>query len=119
MDGEVIKNYLRGKKISVSEVARRMGVPQQNLASCLNSKDIKTGVLENVAEAIGISPAYFYTGDNSSSAVANNSPNATVTSNNQQETVIRIFEKQLDVKDRQIESRDRHIDALTQVILKK
>lgn len=110
MDGEVIKSKLREMKISVSEVARRMGVAQQNLASCLNAKDVKSGVIEDIAAAVGTSPSFFYSsGDVTNSAVANNSPHATVTNKTEGLTAVRVLERQLEIKDAQI---DKLIDII-------
>lgn len=109
MDGEVIKSKLREMKISVSEVARRMGVAQQNLASCLNAKDVKSGVIEDIAAAVGTSPSFFYSsGDVTNSVVANNSPHATVT-NKTEGLAVRVLERQLEIKDAQI---DKLIDII-------
>lgn len=101
MEGEFLKNELRRRKISVSEVARRLGVPPQNLSSALSNGDIKTGVLEDVAKAIGVSPAVFYNGDSGGVAVVGEVHGSTVIG--RQDGATEALVKQLDVKDEQID----------------
>lgn len=110
MDGEVIKNALRRRKLSVSEIARRLNIPQQNLASALSSKDIKTGILEDVSKALGESPAYFYTGESSGSAVVGTANQSTVIG--KQDGGTRALERQLEVKDGQIDRLLKIIESL-------
>lgn len=104
MDGKKIKEILAQHGISATEVARRVGMSQQSLSSQLSSDNIKTGTLEMVANAIGLSPASFYTGDNSGTAVVTHAERSTVIG--KQETcaaAIAALERQLQVKDGQID----------------
>ena len=44
----------------MAEVARRLGTSQQNLTCALNKEDIRTGLLERVAEVMKRPLAFFY-----------------------------------------------------------
>jgi len=46
--------------LTVAEVARRLGTSQQNLTCALSKEDIKTGLLERVAEVMEKPLAFFY-----------------------------------------------------------
>lgn len=113
MEGKKLKEFFIREGVSLSEVARRLGVSQQNLSSLLSSDNIKTGTLEKVAEILGKSPAYFYTGDNSGTAVVGTAHQSTVIGKQDNGfTAVKVLEKQLDIKDKQIET-------LMDIILKK
>ena len=111
MEGEYLKEILRKRKISISEIARRLNVPPQNLSSALSGKDIKTGVMEDVARALNESPAYFYIGDEANFANVETAINSTVIG--KKDTGCSALEKQLDVKDEQIASLHRIIENMS------
>ena len=101
MDGEQLKKALADSKISISEAARKLGIPQSTLSAALQNDDVRTGLLEGIASLCGRTPASFYTGDNSAIAVANGAQSQ-ATSNVQCDAGIAALSKQLDVKDSQI-----------------
>ena len=112
MEGKKIKEFFIGHDITANEVARRLGITKQALSSVLSSDNIKTGTLEAVAGALGISPAAFYNGDNSGTAVVNHAERSTVIG--KQETAgLAALERQLDVKDGQIDRLLKIIEAQT------
>ena len=71
MNGDTIKKKLRVQGISIKQVAEILGESQQNLSAALQKDDVKTGLLERIAEAIGVPTSFFYT-DNSSHIVSGN-----------------------------------------------
>lgn len=109
MEGKKLKEFFVREGVSLSEVARRLGVSQQNLSSLLSSDNIKTGTLEKVAEILGKSPAYFYTGENSGTAVVGTANQSTVIGKQESLTAVRVLERQLEIKDAQI---DKLIDII-------
>ena len=60
MTGNTLKKLILSEGLSVAEVARRLGTSQQNLTCALNKDDIKTGLLERVAEAMNRPLSFFY-----------------------------------------------------------
>jgi transcriptional regulator with XRE-family HTH domain len=50
---------LRAHGVTQIEVANRLGISRQSLDKSLN-RNMTTGRLEEIAEAIGVSPAEFY-----------------------------------------------------------
>lgn len=60
MTGESVKLLLYKKGIKITDLAEKLGESQQNTSSFLRAQDIKTGVLERIAEATGISIAEFF-----------------------------------------------------------
>ena len=60
MTGLRIKDLLRKNGFSVSEVAQKIGTTNQNLFNLLSKDDIKTGLVERIGEATGISLAELY-----------------------------------------------------------
>lgn len=60
MTGEFVKNKLKKAGFALKTVAESMGVSQQDLQSKLRTSDIKTGVLESIANAINKNVYFFY-----------------------------------------------------------
>lgn len=63
MKGEVVKERLLKEGYILADVARAMGIIPQNLQTLLSANDIKTGVLEKIAQAIN-KKAYFFFEEN-------------------------------------------------------
>lgn len=70
MKGETVKEILKRNGIALKDVALAMGKSPQNLNSMLQANDIKTGVLERIAEAINESLYFFF--ENGQSITGNN-----------------------------------------------
>lgn len=62
MKGETLKNFLRGRGFSNKWIADRLQMTDQNLSQLLAKDDIRTSLLERIAEAIGTTPAEIYGG---------------------------------------------------------
>jgi len=60
MTGKELKRLILSDDLTVAEVARRLGTSQQNLTCALSKEDIKTGLLERVAEVMEKPLAFFY-----------------------------------------------------------
>lgn len=60
MTGKDLKRMIISDGLTVAEVARRLGTTQQNLTCALGKDDIKTGLLERVAEAMNKPLGFFY-----------------------------------------------------------
>lgn len=110
MKGQKIKDDLRDRGVSASSIAQKLGMTQQNFSAILQGEDIKTGFLEKVSEALGVSPAYFYTGESSGSAVVGTANQSTVIG--KQDGGTRALERQLEVKDGQIDRLLKIIESL-------
>jgi Helix-turn-helix. len=60
MKGEIVKEMLKRNGIALNDLAEKLGESPQNLQSMLRASDIKTGVLERIAEAINKNLCFFY-----------------------------------------------------------
>ena len=60
MTGENIKKVLASHKLQMKDVAEKMGTSLSNLSAGLTKIDVKTGLLEKIAEATGIPISVFY-----------------------------------------------------------
>lgn len=60
MKGEIVREILNDKKIQQKDIAAKLGLSPSNLGNQLQKDDIRTGLLEKIAEASGISLAEFY-----------------------------------------------------------
>jgi len=60
MRGLEVKKKLKDKGFSLRKTAELIGETPQNLNSLLNAQDIKTGVVERIAKATGLSLMFFY-----------------------------------------------------------
>ena len=99
MEGKKIKEFCVAEGISLTELAKRMNISQPALSSLLASDNIKTGTLEAVASATGKSPAFFYAGEHAG-IVGVVRGNQVI---GRQDGPTAALEKQLEVKDQQID----------------
>ena len=60
MKGIEVKNILKRNGFVIKEIAKLMSETPQNINSMLNADDIKTGVLERIANATKKSVYFFY-----------------------------------------------------------
>lgn len=86
MTGQHLQNLMKQEGYSVNEMAKLIGKSQQVLASALKHDDIRTGLLEDIARAMGKPLAFFYgeeygvvsqvTGSNNATAINNSTATA-------------------------------------------
>ena len=78
MTGKELKTKLSACGVSQSEIARRLDMSQQSFNQSLIVNDVKSGLLERIAAAIGVDMSFFYpsegnnavaSGDNSVAAI--------------------------------------------------
>lgn len=60
MTGKHILNLMTQEGYSISKMAHLIGTSQPNLSSALKHDDIRTGLLEDIARAMGKPLAFFY-----------------------------------------------------------
>ena len=60
MIGEKLSDILSRQKDSLPEIARRLGMSHQSLRQARDAADIKIGLLERIAEALGVPMTFFY-----------------------------------------------------------
>ena len=60
MTGNRLKEILYEKKVSQSQIAKLLGVSQQAFNQMLAAADIKSSLLERIAEALGENMSLFY-----------------------------------------------------------
>ena len=62
MTGEQVKQVLTDNKYQLKEIAEKLGTSLSNLSAGLSKSDIRTGLLEKIAEVSGLPIAAFYGG---------------------------------------------------------
>ena len=60
MTGQHLQNLMKQEGYSVNEMAKMIGKAQQVLASALKHDDVRTGLVEDIARAMGKPLAFFY-----------------------------------------------------------
>lgn len=60
MNGKTIKDVLTKNGIAQAEIAKRIGLAANNLNNMLAKDDVRTGLLESIAEAANIPISVFY-----------------------------------------------------------
>lgn len=73
MKGLTVKEILRENRYVLRDIAQKMGETPQNLNSILKTDDIRTSVVERIAEAIGQPVSLFYGDTNIATASGENS----------------------------------------------
>lgn len=112
MKGIEVKKILQENGVSISHCARILGTSQQNLSSALNSDDIRSGLLEDIASILGKDVPFFYGVDSSAcSAVAGENATAVAGNNNRvnSESLVNLLTK----KDEQIDRLLNIIESLS------
>ena len=81
MTGKHILNLMTQEGYSISRMAQMIGTSQPNLSSALKHDDVRTGLLEDIAKAMGKPLSFFYgesygqvsqiTGNNNTSVAGN------------------------------------------------
>jgi transcriptional regulator with XRE-family HTH domain len=82
MTGQHIQDLMKQEGYSVNEMAKMIGKAQQVLASALKHDDIRTGLLEDIAQAMGKPLSFFYGETFGSVANITGNHNATATGSN-------------------------------------
>lgn len=117
MTGEELRNRLRGTRYSITELADKLGMSRPNLSQSLSVKDVKTGLVENLAKVLNLPVSFFYGEEAGGTALANGDSsvaaiNSSVTVENsevlkervkrleellaEKERLIRVYEKIMD-----------------------
>jgi len=60
MTGKHVQDLIISEGYSVNQIAKLIGVAQPNLLSLLRHDDIRTGLLEDIAKAMGKPLSFFY-----------------------------------------------------------
>lgn len=60
MTGQEVKDFLTRDGWQLSKVAEAIGESRQNFSAALTSQDVKSGLLERVAKAVGKPVSAFY-----------------------------------------------------------
>lgn len=114
MKGNIIKEFLRKNEITQSSVAKKIGESTQNFSAALMQDDIRTSLLERVAEAIGVPVSAFYGEQYASiSATASGNDSTAIAGvgnagNGMSEKLMTLLEN----KDKQIAKKDEQMDRL-------
>lgn len=72
MTGNRLKEILYEKKVSQSQIAKLLGVSQQSFNQMLAAADIKSSLLERIAEALGENMSLFYPIEGSNAVASGN-----------------------------------------------
>ena len=105
MNGKTIKDVLANNGIAQAEIARLLGVTPNNLNNMLAKEDVRTGLLENIAEAANLPISVFY-GDSYTVLGNNNTTSSHNTVNASDDRIISLLlskDEQLTISMRQTE----------------
>lgn len=126
MTGQELKARIAACGISQSEIARRLGMSQQSFNQGLNVPDIRTGLLERIAEATGKPLSYFYpaasatiTNESSELHVRNNSGVVSGTNNGIISTGQKDTQKLVEMLVEANAKKDQQIDKLIALLSKQ
>jgi len=112
MKGIEIKKILSENGVSVAHIARLLGLSQQNLSAALQKDDIRTGLLEDIAGAIGKDVPFFYGVDSSAPGAIAAGENSTAVSGSRNNVNSQQFVALLTKKDEQIDRLLKIIETL-------
>ena len=115
MKGLTVKEILRKNGYTVSAVADKLGISNQNLFSLLGKEDVKTSTLEKIAEVTGLPVALFY-GDSHIHASVGDHSSAVTGNNINVNTTTGEFLAELEAQRRINEKSQEQIDRLLKII---
>lgn len=125
MTGQELKARIAACGISQSEIARRLGMSQQSFNQGLNVPDIRTGLLERIAEVTGKPLSYFYpaasatiTNESSELHVRNNSGVVSGT-NNGSISAVQDTQRLVEILVEANAKKDQQIDKLIALLTKQ
>jgi hypothetical protein len=105
MTGQHLQNLMKQEGYSVNKMAEMIGRSQQNLATVLKHDDVRTGLVEDIAKAMGKPLSFFYgeaygnvqtSGDNSTSVqVGGNATNVATSADDRLLTLLVNKDEQL------------------------
>ena len=120
MTGQHLQNLMKQEGYSVNKMAELIGKSQQVLASALKHDDIRTGLLEDIAKAMGKPLSFFYgeaygnvqtSGDNSTSVqVGGNATNVATSADDRLLTLLVNKDEQLTLAMKQTSKAQDQID---------
>lgn len=87
MTGKHVQDLIISEGYSVNQIAKIIGVAQPNLLSLLRHDDIRTGLLEDIAKAMGKPLSFFY-GETYGNVSQNSGSNNATAINNSTATTI-------------------------------
>lgn len=70
MNGQELKLILQGMGIKQAELAKKMGMSQQNLSYVFKAASVKTSRLEEIAAALGKDITMFFEGGNNAQSIS-------------------------------------------------
>lgn len=82
MTGERLKEIIFKHKVSQSEIARQLGMSHQSLNQMLSAADVKSSLLERIAQVLNVPISFLYGEHDTQNAVANGDGSVAVTGNN-------------------------------------
>lgn len=130
MDGKIVKDKLKKIGVPLSDVASRLGYSNdQRLHSQLKSNDVKTGLLERIADALGVDMSFFYPIYDGKNAIASGDRSVAVNTNtgsinaSSDDTValkerIAMLEQLLDERGRLLDEKERLIKVYEKMLTK-
>lgn len=115
MNGLTIKEIIRRNGLTQQEVAELLKMSTQNFSAALAKDDVKSSLIERVAEAIGVPVSSFYGGTHIHAQLGDHS--SAVTGNNiQVNTITGEFLKELAAQRQITQKSQEQIDKLLAII---
>lgn len=62
MNGSELRRILAKKRINIGDLAEKLSMTQPNLSNQFKVQDVKSGMLEKICDALGVTMEFFYSG---------------------------------------------------------
>ena len=128
MTGKHVQDLIISEGYSINKMAKLIGVAQPNLVSLLKHEDIRTGLLEDIAKAMGKPLSFFYgeaygnvqtSGDNSTSVqVGGNATNVATSADDRLLTLLVNKDEQLTLAMKQTSKAQDQMDIVLKNVFK-
>ena len=114
MTGKELKTKLSACGVSQSEIARRLDMSQQSFNQSLIVNDVKSGLLERIAAAIGVDMSFFYPTE-SNNAVASGDGSVAAIQSTVTQCDSKVLQERINCLEKLLEEKERTI----QILMKK
>lgn len=115
MKGIELKAIILANGHLLGDIADKIGESQQNFSAFLKSDNLKSGLLERVAEAMGVTVGYLY-GEGSQVANANGDNSTAIAGNNIQNSECARLTELLAQKEEQLRKTQEQMDKLIDIL---
>ncbi len=112
MTGKELKMKLAGCGVSQSEIARRLQMSQQSFNQALVVNDVKSGLLERIAQVLNVPVSFFFGENTGNNAVASGNKSVAAINSSVSSPAAEVLEERVKALETLVAEKERLINIL-------